>query len=339
MIKYIDWLLLKGYFKAYLVCLISLLSLYIVIDMFMNLDEFTSRHHGIADVAAHIASYYGYRLTKFFDQLCEPITLMAGMFTVAMMQRSNEFIPLLSAGVSTRRVVLPVLVSAWIMLSLAVANGELLVPRIAAKLSLERDDPDGGKELSVHGAHEPNRILIYGERGQRRGMTVRRFYCTIPGSIAGHLVEFSAAEGSYVPKAAGGELCGGWLLTGTVPERPPEGWEREDVLKPLHDPGKYFLYTQEVDFDAVTRQSKWFQLASTTRIYEELQRPDTVRVPQMAVLFHMREAAGRLRHPLAGAGRLAAGPAVRPARLRHVRRRPHLTRPLAVAGVVLIMTA
>lgn len=288
MIKYIDWLLVKGYFKAYLVCLVSLLSLYVVIDMFMNLDEFTAHHHGLRAVAEHIGSYYGFRLPKFFDQLCEPIVLLSAMFTVALMQRSNELLPLLSAGVSTRRVVLPVLLSAWVMLSLAVANIELLIPRIAAKLSQERDDPDGGKELTARGAYEPNRILISGERGQRKGMIIRRFYCTIPGNIGGHLIEISAAEACYIPKEPGQHYSGGWLLTAAVPEK-IDGWDRRDVLEPIDaDPGKYFLYTQEVDFDALTRQAKWFQLSSTARLYEELQKPDTVRVPEIAVLFHMR---------------------------------------------------
>jgi lipopolysaccharide export system permease protein len=209
------------------------------------------------------------------------------MFTVALMQRSNELIPLLSAGVSTRRVVLPVLLSAWTMLSLTVANCELVIPRIAAKLSLERDDPDGGKEVSVHGAYEANRVLINGDRAQRKSLVVRPFYCTIPGNIGGHLIEISAAEARYVAKDPADPLSGGWLLTGATPER-LDGWKREDVLKPLEDPGKYFLHTHEVDFDALTRQAKWFQLASTPRIYDELQRPDTLRVPQMAVLFHMR---------------------------------------------------
>jgi len=287
-IKYIDWLLVKGYFKAYLVCLVSLLSLYIVIDMFMNLDEFTSHHHGLVPVLKHIAGFYGYRIPKFFDQLCEPIVLLAAMFTVALMQRSNELIPLLSAGVSTRRVVLPVLVSAWIMLSLAVANCELLIPHIAAKLSLERDDPEGGKELQVHGDYEPNRILINGDRGQRKEMVVKPFYCTIPGNIGGHLIEISAEEGRYIPREDDKPLSGGWLLTKATPDK-IDGWERKDVLETIaSDPGKYFLHTQKVDFDSLTRQSKWFQLASTVRLYEELQRPDTVRVPQMAVLFHMR---------------------------------------------------
>src|SRR5438094_246542 len=142
----------------------------------MHLDEFMAHHKGLLALGRHIGEYYGYQTPKFFDQLCEPIVLLSAMFTITLMQRSNELLPLLSAGVSTRRVILPVLVSAWIMLSLAVANGELVIPRIAPKLSLEKDDPDGGKELWVHGAYEPNHILINGDKAQRKGMIVRPFY-------------------------------------------------------------------------------------------------------------------------------------------------------------------
>jgi lipopolysaccharide export system permease protein len=54
------------------------------------------------------------------------------------------------------------------------------------------------------------------------------------------------------------------------------------------DPGKYFLKTEEVDFDAITRPRNWYQLASTRRLYRELQRPDSMRLAPLAVVFHMR---------------------------------------------------
>ena len=57
------------------------------------------------------------------------------MFTVAWMQRNNEQVPLLSAGVSTRRIVLPVLVCAFFMLSLTVLNQELVIPQVADQLT------------------------------------------------------------------------------------------------------------------------------------------------------------------------------------------------------------
>jgi lipopolysaccharide export system permease protein len=79
---------------------------------------------------------------------------------------------------------------------------------------------------------------------------------------------------------------GGWLLMGT---NPPEldGWERPELLEMI-DPGKYFLTVREADFDMITRNSKWFQFASTWHLYRELQKPDSSRAANMAVLFHTR---------------------------------------------------
>ena len=54
---------------------------------------------------------------QLFDRLCEAIVLMAGMLTVAMMQRNNEQVPLLSAGVSTHRIVAPVIGCACFMMA------------------------------------------------------------------------------------------------------------------------------------------------------------------------------------------------------------------------------
>ena len=41
MSKLLDRMLVYNYVKAYLICLTSLLSLYVVVDMFTNMDDFT----------------------------------------------------------------------------------------------------------------------------------------------------------------------------------------------------------------------------------------------------------------------------------------------------------
>ena len=167
MIKLMDRQLIAGFFKSYFVCLTSLLSLYVVVDLFTNLDDFTHHHKTFLGVLQHVSAYYGFRLTKIFDQLCEPIVLLAAMFTMAWMQRCNEQFPLLSAGVSTRRIVLPVLGCAAVMLSLAVLNQEFVIPQVADQLTFDKDDPGGEKELSITGkCYEPNGIHIGGKRGQ-----------------------------------------------------------------------------------------------------------------------------------------------------------------------------
>src|SRR5207245_2114542 len=119
-------------------------------------------------------------------RLCEAIILMAAAFTVALMQRNNELLPLLAAGISARRVVRPILISACVLLGLSVVNQELLIPQIGTQLMNDRDDPNGEKDLIVQGAYEPNGIHIEGRLGSRKGMVVKEeFYVVIPESIAG----------------------------------------------------------------------------------------------------------------------------------------------------------
>jgi len=134
-IKLIDRQMIRGYFKSYIVCLASLLSLYVVVDLFTNLDDFTHHNKGLWAALLRIFAYYGYKVAQIFDRLCEAIVLLAAMFTVAWMQRNNEQVPLLSAGISTRRIVTPVLMCAFFMLGMTVINQELIIPRIADKLA------------------------------------------------------------------------------------------------------------------------------------------------------------------------------------------------------------
>lgn len=284
MLKHIDRLLVQAYFKAYFVCLISLLSLYVVVDMFTNLDDFTHHKSGLFPVLKRIGTFYGYQLPLIFDRLCEPIVLLAGMFTIAWMQRNNELMPLLSAGVSTRRVVLPVLISGCAMLLLAVVNQELVLPRFASKLMQPRDDQDGEKEiLNLAGAYDQNDMLLSGTSAIRKGMIVKEFMCVIKPPVSRGLLTVTAKEAHYLP-AGSGKYQKGWLLIGTTPKGPMEG---QEVLEFI-DEGKYFLKTETADFEAVVRSRKWFNLASTLTLYRELERSHSRDLASMAVGLHSR---------------------------------------------------
>lgn len=284
-LKYIDRLLIRGYLKAYAVCLVSLLSLYIVVDLFTNIDEFTSKHSSLAEVLQHIGTYYGYMSAQIFDRLGEAVVLLAAMFTVAWMQRNNELLPLLSAGVSTRRVVLPILFSACGLLALVVLNQELVIARIGNRFMFDKDDPQGLKDMEVQGAFEPNGIHVHGSTGSRQSMSVKGFCCLIPEGLASNPIHLCAKEARYVPPGTA-PRSGGWLMTGTTPPC-LEGWDKPEILEAIDD-GKFFLHTQEVDLEVLLRNRKWFNYASTWKLYRQLQSPDTARLAAMAVLFHMR---------------------------------------------------
>jgi lipopolysaccharide export system permease protein len=284
MVKQIDRLMIRGYFKSYFVCLISLLSLYIVVDLFTNLDDFILNNgdNSLGAVVMRIGSYYGFRIPQFFDRLCEAIVLLAGMFTVAMMQRNNEQIPLLSAGVSTHRIIAPIIGCACFMMTLTVLNQEFVIPRIRNQLSLERSDPKGTREVAVFAKFEPNLIHIDGERGIRHEQSVRNFRCTIPETIDGNLYHICATSARY--SEGDGHHKGTWELVGCTPTK----LDAIPGILDVKDEGRYILHTRNVDFESLTRDHKWFQLVSTWQLYQELKRPDSTRLAMIAVLFHTR---------------------------------------------------
>jgi lipopolysaccharide export system permease protein len=101
-------------------------------------------------------------------------------------------LPLLSAGMSTRRVVLPVLISAFAMLSFAILNQELVIPEIAPDLMIPKDDPGGNNPMIIQGTYEPNLVHIEGGGAYRQNKVVRPFYCTIPSGVAHSLLHLNA---------------------------------------------------------------------------------------------------------------------------------------------------
>jgi lipopolysaccharide export system permease protein len=288
MVKFIDRQLVRSFFKAYFVCLVSMLSLYIVVDLFTKLDEFTSHNNGFPAVVVTIAKYYGYKIPAIFDRLCEVVVLLAAMFTIAWMQRNNELLPLLSAGVSMRRIVLPLITCACIMLSFAVLNQEFVIPQLGDRILVQADDPDGEKVMYAGGRFESNRIQIAGDQAVRKDMVVRRFDVLLR---MGSFCWLHADEARYIPPN-GQPQSGGWRLTGTKPaylsdaDLPiAEGNEPAPIVR-IND-GVYFVYTKNVDFESLTRPETWYKQASTTRLFQELGRTDSTRQAPIAVLFHM----------------------------------------------------
>jgi lipopolysaccharide export system permease protein len=282
----IDRYLLTGYFKAWFVCFVSLVSLYVVIDLFNKVDEFidASEQTGMS-LPEIVGSYYAFQMVPIFDRLCSVIMLLAAMFTIAWMQRNNELIPLLSAGVPTRRVLRPVLLCTLVMLALSIANRELLMPVVAGKLENPANDPLGQQAIQVQGAYEPNGILISGQVAKRNELLVLNFTCTVPERIGGGLYNLTAREGRYLPPSEQ-RSSGGWLLTEINAERQQTRW-KEGILEDLDD-GKFFLRTERVDFDLLTRNRGWFQYSSTSMLLTELQSAGAPRLTPLAVQVHLR---------------------------------------------------
>ena len=293
MITTLDRMFLVSYFRSYAIVWTSLIGLYVVLDLFTHLDAFVNKPGGFAASARHITFYYGYRVPQLFDLMAEPITLMAAAFSVSWLQRNNELLPQLSAGIPTRRAIRPVLLGAAVTLSLGPLNQEFLIPEVADQLVTQRDDPEGAKAQVLMGAFDSaTGIHLEGFSGFRRDRKVERLNVTFPENSPSGMLHLTADEGVYVPKGDG-PLTGGWLLTRATPDA-------FDGPLPTNltalGTGRFFLQVHDADFDAVCRGGTWYIYAPTTKLREMLIDPEPRRRGKMAVLFHTR-----LTRPLVGA--------------------------------------
>ncbi|MCE9531764.1 MAG: LptF/LptG family permease [Planctomycetes bacterium] len=281
----LDRMLFFSFIRAYCICLTSTLSLYIIVDMFTNLDDFGVKADGFTDILNNIAHYYGYRVIQYYDRLCEAIALLGAMFTISWMQRNNELLPVLSTGVSTHRVLRPILFGAAVALGIGIGIQELVIPRIAPMLMTDRDDPGGDKDVAVHGAFDSSGVHMEGSLANRKELVIKPFYSTLPESASTNMIHLSAASAKYIPPSSD-PLSGGWLMTGTT-QAEIENDARPEMLIPLF-PGKYFLRTRDADFETMTRHPKWYVFTSTRKLYTLLNKPEAPRQGPVAVMFHTR---------------------------------------------------
>jgi lipopolysaccharide export system permease protein len=264
------------------------MGLFVVVDLFMNLEDFTSNKSDFADVAKFIGVFYGYKSFQIFDRLCESVILLAGMFTVAWMQRNNELVPLLSAGVSTRRVVQPVLICAGAMMGLAAINQEFGLPSIDSFMLENRKNPDGSQETEVKGIFDMWGTLVSADKAVRKEGLLKGFNAVIPQRPGRNsITTLQAKEAYYIPEQENDKRSGGFLLKYTRHEGQMEWANEDDIVQPLGD-GVYFLKTKGVDLDTVVRVKNWFMYLPTWKLLEELDRPGNTQHATLAIVFHTR---------------------------------------------------
>ncbi len=281
MIRIFDRYLILIFVRSFLICFCSLVGLYIVIDAFSNLDEFSERSKGLRAVLGRMGTYYGYRVTLFFDRLSSMITTIAAMFTFSWIQRTNELMPMLAAGVPIHRIIAPVFCASLAISGLTIANQELLIPRIAKELQ-GRPDDDAVQTVMARAVHDSRGILLSADRCYRAEQRIRPAFVTLQPNLVGTLIELNAKEGRYVPPGTD-ELSGGWILSGVTPA---DIQCNPAVLKPLGD-GDYFLFTT-VTFDHMVRKQAWFHFSTSRELIEQLGQPGNPSRNEIAVVLHSR---------------------------------------------------
>ena len=270
----IDRYMLRQFVQVLVICLMSLIGLYIVIDAFGHLDHFVDYAGKHGNLLGIMVSYYAYRAIAFFDRTSGVLTLIAVMFTVTWIQRHHEMTALLAAGISRLRVLRPVLMAAIGVSLLAAANREFVMPNIREHLAIDSKNL-GGEQASIMQSRFDSQtdILLGGEKivpadakdHQRRTSSCR-------GNSTRYGKQLTAKEAVYLP--ANDDLPSGYLLSGvTAPKallKSPSLLldDKPVVITPVgndwlqHD---QVFVVSGVSFEFLAAGATWRDFASTPR--------------------------------------------------------------------------
>jgi lipopolysaccharide export system permease protein len=291
-----------AFVKAYVISFTSLVGLYIVLDAFANIDEHAEIAEGTLDLLGRMGRFYIVRTSRFYDELCGVISMMAAIFTVTWMQKNNELLAMLAAGVSTQRVIRPVLISAVLVQGLAVANQEFVIPKIAEELQRPPDIRASDKITKLYQCHDVNGLELHGAAGYADTRIIEKFDATLPASRFGTLLSLQAERARHISEAAThAPLRGGWLIQGARISPPRAKWSSSLLIpltaeqvaefpqagEPIDGPA-YFLRS-DVTFTELVRSRQWYYYASTEELMRMMAKPigKTERT-EYAVYLHAR---------------------------------------------------
>jgi lipopolysaccharide export system permease protein len=163
--KILDKYVAKNFLIGYVIAFCVLIGLRIIIDLFVNLDEFTEHADlGLFAVAGNIFSFYALHSLLYFRDFAGMITVVAAAFSLGKMIHFNELVAVMASGVSLKRVIVPIVLLAFLLTGLLVIDQELLIPPFSDKLVRGQDALPGQETYDVWFIDDDNGSLICTEK-------------------------------------------------------------------------------------------------------------------------------------------------------------------------------
>jgi len=163
--KILDKYVVKNFLIGYAIAFCVLIGLRVVIDLFVNLDEFTEHPElNTMAVMKNILVFYGLNCTLYFREFAGMITVVAASFSFGKMVRSNELVAVMASGVSLKRVIAPIILLALLLTGILVIDQELVIPPLADKLVRAHDDIPGQESYDVWFINDGNGSLICSQK-------------------------------------------------------------------------------------------------------------------------------------------------------------------------------
>ncbi|MCY2995820.1 MAG: LptF/LptG family permease [Planctomycetota bacterium] len=292
----IDRYVLRLYLKVLIGCFLSLTGLFIIIDLFSNLDKFQRIVDRDGSWPALLCAYYGPRALTFFDRTSPLMALVAATFAISSLQRSNELAALMAAGIPKIRVVRSLIIGAIAVSLFAAVCRESLIPAYRERLLRNAKDWRGDNEQELNPRYD-NRtdILIAGRYTIAAERRIGHPQFRLPRGLGRFGSQLVAENAYYRPPV--GDRPGGYLMAGVrQPERiadiPSVYVKAVPILLTRQDtawlePDQCFVVS-DVLFEQLSEGNDWRQFSPTRELLAGLRNPSLDYGADVRVTVHAR---------------------------------------------------
>lgn len=268
-----DLYVLRRYLSTFLMMFVSTFGLFVVIDVFTNVDSFQGGGQGAADVLLHMLGYYTYQSSMFLDLVGSILAVVTVMIVLAVLQRHSEITPLLAAGVPTYRLAVPAMIGMLLVTAGVIANRELVIPRIALNIQGPRGAA-GHKPRRIEPMYDSaSRIWIGGKRLYPASLQISKARFVLPApAIASELTTLRAEKALFVAETQ--SHSAGWILHDPAPafgqiHLTAAG---RKLVAPVADSPDIFVATN-VSFDQLYNRTQSYKFLPTRELIRRISQP------------------------------------------------------------------
>lgn len=283
-----DRYLMRRFLHVYFILFLSMYGLFVIIDGFTNIDDF-SEGQGTGAMLQSMATHYLFQSVVFFDLIGSILAVTAVMVVFALLQKSSEILPILAAGIPMTRLLRPVVYGMGVLTLGIVLNQEVVLPRISHFLEAPRGQKATG-DKSVEPVYDhQTQILITGRSLFVREQRMEQATFVLPiGEVAAELTNIRAKNARWFPKTADREA--GWLLEGAIPKFSDIHLTAGGVthVLPTEKPDEIFIVTG-VSFDQLYSRHSSYKYLSTLDLIRRIKNPsDIVSIKAQVMHLHTR---------------------------------------------------
>ena len=260
----LDRYILRSFLFNFIGWNLCFVGIFVVFDLFTNFDSLIQAGKAAGSVPKVIFLYYFFRSIPIVLLLGSVLSLLAAMVTVAMLMRNNELVPIQAAGISTLRVIRPLIMAVVCLAVMFCVMRECLLPNIQDQITREAADYAEDKGVLLNAARDNETdITIQGARVFRAEKRIDRPEFVLPRTATRQQLQLTGETAYH--KSATRTRGAGYLLTGVreqhILQNPSLMWEDKPILLTPVDtgdlePDQCFVVTN-VPFESLASRDAW----------------------------------------------------------------------------------